>query len=155
MPGVRAIASPWLCLIGLLPLELWSRPVRMGSLDDLLRGQVARGVMRSLSRDLTQQLRWNGRTVPPWAAVVMAALQEASGEPLSPAVMSAIGRPVVTVGLAEARWVTTREAAQLTGRTERHIRRLASNGQVRARRIGKRTWQVDLDSLTNVLGRTA
>jgi hypothetical protein len=123
----------------------------MSGLDDLLRGQVARGVMRSLSRDLTHQLRWNGRTVPPWAAVVMAALQEASGEPLSPAVMSAIGRPVVMLG--EARWVTAREAAPLAGRSERHIRRLAASGHVRARRIGKRTWQVDLDSLIGVLGR--
>lgn len=125
----------------------------MTSLDELLRGRVAYLAMRSIARDLTVQLRSNGKPVPSWALPVLRALEVAAGEVLPPSVASAIGRPVESVEVAS--WVSIKEAAVAVSRSERQVRRLASTGRVRARRVGDRTWQVDLESLTGVLGRAA
>lgn len=121
-------------------------------LEHLLRGRVAYGVMRALSRDLTMQLRMNGQPIPPWAPSLLASLEEAAGERLPESVMAAIGRPVVMVD--PTTWTTVHRASEITGRSERHIRRLAAAGRIRARRVGPRTWQIDLDSLQSVLRRT-
>jgi excisionase family DNA binding protein len=43
--------------------------------------------------------------------------------------------------------ITTAEAAELTGYSERHIRRLASDGTVDARLVGKQLYLVDKASL--------
>ena len=125
----------------------------MSALDELLRGRVAYLAMRSIARDLTVQLRANGKPVPSWALPVLKALEVASGEELPVSVVSAIGRPFESVGVAS--WVSIKEAAVRVSRSERQVRRLASTGRVRARRVGDRTWQVDLESLIGVLGRAA
>ncbi|TFC20054.1 DNA-binding protein [Cryobacterium algoritolerans] len=118
-------------------------------LDELLRGQVANWVMRSLIRDVRTQLRTNGKVPPLFAADVMEALAAASGEPVPDTFVSGVGRPLVSVEVAT--WVTPKEAARRVDRSERQVRRLAANGQILARRFGTRSWQIDIDSLTNVL----
>ncbi len=45
-----------------------------------------------------------------------------------------------------AEWITTKEAAQLTGYTPVHIRRLVSAGKIKGQRWG-RDWQIDRQSL--------
>lgn len=44
-------------------------------------------------------------------------------------------------------WVSTREAADVVGCTDRYVRQLADTGRINARRHGARTWSVDLASL--------
>ena len=118
-------------------------------LDELLRGQVANWVMRSLIRDVQTQLRTNGKVPPLFAAAVMEALAAAAGASMHDTLGSGIGRPLVSVDVAT--WVTPKEAARQVDRSERQVRRLAANGQILARRFGTRSWQIDIDSLTNVL----
>ncbi len=43
-------------------------------------------------------------------------------------------------------WITTSEAAELTGYERDHIRRLAANGAIKGQKFG-RDWQVDRTSL--------
>lgn len=43
-------------------------------------------------------------------------------------------------------WITTAEAAQLTGYSSKHIRRLVEAGKVGGKRFGK-VWQVSRSSL--------
>jgi len=43
-------------------------------------------------------------------------------------------------------WLTTKQAAELTGYTTDHIRKLATAGKVKAQRWG-RDWQIDHHSL--------
>jgi excisionase family DNA binding protein len=43
-------------------------------------------------------------------------------------------------------WITTKEAAELTGYTVVHMRRLVREGQVKSRKFG-RAWMVDRESL--------
>jgi hypothetical protein len=120
----------------------------MPDLSELLRGEVAGAVMRSVLRDLTLQQR-NGRTLPRWPEPVLRALAEAAGVSLSPVVLSAIGPAIGTIDPSE--WVTVAVAAERVGRSERQIRRLASARKVLARRVGARSWLIDFDSLSNVL----
>jgi hypothetical protein len=124
----------------------------MTALDELFRGRVADQVMRSLLRDLTAQMRSNGVPLPRWAKPVLEALSEASGESLPESVRSAIGRAPVSVEVTT--WVSVHEAASRTRKTERHITRLALTRKVRAQRVGNRTWQIDLESLLNVIRRS-
>jgi hypothetical protein len=111
-------------------------------------------VLRSLIRDQERQIRENGASVQVWALPVYRALQEASGTDLLPtAIVAAIGRPPAR--MSATNWVGVMEAATRTGRSERQIRRLASSGRVIARRIGHRSWTIDLESLENVLRNNA
>ncbi|MEO5313184.1 helix-turn-helix domain-containing protein [Pseudarthrobacter sp. CC12] len=57
--------------------------------------------------------------------------------------------------MGSAQWLGVMDAAARTGMSERHIRRLASTGRVVARRVGRRNWVVDIDSLENVLRNQA
>jgi excisionase family DNA binding protein len=43
-------------------------------------------------------------------------------------------------------WITTAEAATLTGYTEEHVRRLARDGTIATKKWG-RTWMIDKSSL--------
>jgi hypothetical protein len=130
------------------------RPEPEPSLAELVRGPIAAGVLRALIRDQERQMRENGAGIQVWALPVYRALQEASGADLGPtAVVAAIGRPQARISATN--WVGVMEAAARTGRSERQIRRLASSGRVIARRIGHRSWTIDLESLENVLRNNA
>lgn len=120
----------------------------MSRLDRLVRGDVAAWVGRSLIRDMTRQLRSNGKRPPTFAAELLEMLSEAAGERL-PVDMSAIGHPVENVSVGT--WIGVPEAARWAGRSQRHVRRMAAAGEVRARRVGERTWLVELESLLGVL----
>ena len=74
-------------------------------------------------------------------------------EPDRVAVVSVIGRAPANVGSTS--WLGVMDAAARTGLSERQIRRMASSGRVIAKRIGKRSWLVDIESLENVLRRQA
>lgn len=129
-------------------------PKPLPSLDELLRGPIALGVLRSLIRDQERQMRENGAAVQVWALPVYRALQEASGAELVPAaVASVIGR--APARMRATNWVGVMEAATRTGRSERQVRRLASSGRVIAKRIGHRSWLIDIESLENVLRNQA
>ncbi len=45
-----------------------------------------------------------------------------------------------------AEWITTQEAAEMTGYTPEHVRRLVTSGKVKGQRWG-RDWQIDRRSL--------
>ena len=126
----------------------------MGDLDELLRGEVANDVLAAVIRELTRH-RTNGGALPAWAQPVCEALAAAADvDPIPlPRNVSDVGRGLAM--LSSTRWVTAGEAADLTGCSERHVRRLAASGQVVARRVGARSWLIDQDSITNVLRRTA
>lgn len=51
-------------------------------------------------------------------------------------------------------WITTTEAAELTGYTLRRVRQLAEGGKVKAQRWG-RDWQVDKTSLLAYVKKAA
>jgi hypothetical protein len=122
-------------------------------LDDLLRGEVAYAAMRSIIRDLVPQSRNLRKDLPAWAVPVLEALAAAAGEPVPAGVRSVIGRAPAIVELVD--WITVKEASGRSGKSERHIRRLAASGRVRNKRVGERSWLIDSDSLINVLRRTA
>lgn len=126
----------------------------MGDLERLLVGPAARAAAVALQDHLTRHAR-NGGAMPDWAVPLMRELAIAADADLPhlPVVMSATGHANDT--LAESSWVTVAVAADLAGCTERHARRLAAAGRVRARRLGERTWVIDIDSLKRVLRRTA
>jgi len=124
----------------------------MPELEELLRGRVAYGAMTVIFRYLRGQLKEKGTPFPVWAKPVLEALSEAAGLPSPDGLMSDSGRPVERVD--STNWLTVRAAAELVKRTDRHVRRLALSGQVRARRVGGRVWLVDLDSLRGVLERS-
>ena len=124
------------------------------TLDELITGPVAVAVLRSLMRDQERQMRVNGVGVQRWTLPVYRALQDAAGQQLSGSARVAfIGRAAESVGSAQ--WLGVMDAAARTGMSERHIRRLASTGRVVARRVGRRNWVVDIDSLENVLRNQA
>ena len=53
-------------------------------------------------------------------------------------------------------WISVAEAADLARYHPQHIRELARKGVVRARRFGRRAWQIERDSLLRyVEGRRA
>ena len=54
----------------------------------------------------------------------------------------------------QADWITTKQATEVTGYTPEHIRRLASQGKVKAQRWG-RDWQIDRDSLLAYVKKSA
>ncbi|MFF2296974.1 hypothetical protein [Arthrobacter sp. NPDC058127] len=124
------------------------------SLDALLRGPIAQGVLRSLMRDVERQMREQGASVPVWALPVYKALQEASGADLDRTVVASVIGPRLAK-VESTNWVGVMDAATRTGRSERQVRRLASSGRVIAKRIGHRSWLVDIDSLENVLRNQA
>lgn len=124
------------------------------SLDELLRGPIALGVLRALMRDQERQMRVNGASVARWTLPVYNALEQAAGaEPDTVTFRAVFGRRQASS--ESTTWVGVAEAAATCGRSERHVRRLASSGSVRAKRVGLRSWLVDIDSLKNVLRRTA
>jgi len=45
-----------------------------------------------------------------------------------------------------AEWITTKQAAELSGYTQKHIRRLVETGKVKGQRFGV-VWQIDRRSL--------
>lgn len=45
-----------------------------------------------------------------------------------------------------AEWITTKQAAELTGYTQRRVRQLAKAGKVKGQRWG-RDWQIDQKSI--------
>lgn len=44
-------------------------------------------------------------------------------------------------------WITTAEAAELSGYHAEHLRELLRSGKVRGRKFGRLVWQVDRQSL--------
>lgn len=125
---------------------------RPAALSDLLQGQVAREVLNVLVRGLTVHVRSDGHPVPTWAQPVCQALAEVAELPC-PAVGSATG--TAPESLEASTWAPVDEAADLAGCSAAYVRRLARSGRVRARRVGSRSWLIDIESLTRVLGRTA
>lgn len=121
-------------------------------LSDLVQGQVAREVLNVLVRGLTVHVRSDGHPVPTWAQPVCQALADAAELPC-PAVRSGTG--TASESLEASTWAPIDEAADLAGCSPSYARRLARSGRVRARRVGSRSWLIDIDSLTRVLGRTA
>ena len=121
-------------------------------LTDLLQGQVAREVLNVLVRGLTVYVRSDGHPVPAWAQPVCQALADVADAPC-PAVSSATG--TASESLEVAIWAPVDEAADSAGCSASYARRLARSGRVRARRVGSRSWLIDIDSLSRVLGRTA
>jgi excisionase family DNA binding protein len=117
----------------------------------LLRGEVAVWVRGCLVRDSGRELRVNGKVPPAFFQDLMEALSTASGVTV-PSPIAASGRALAIV--ETTKWMSVHEAADRTGRSERRIRQLAATGAIRARKAG-RDWQVDIDSLSNVLGRAA
>jgi len=99
-------------------------------------------------------MRENGAGVAVWALPVYRALQEAVGtEPDRTTLTAVVGpRPAA---VESTTWVGVVEAAAQSGRSERQVRRLASSGAVTAKRLGHRSWLIDVDSLENVLRRRA
>lgn len=124
------------------------------SLDELLRGPIALGVLRALMRDQERQMRENGAGVAVWALPVYRALQEAAGTEPDRSTLKAVVAPRLAA-VESTTWVGVMEAAARSGRSERQVRRLASSGSVRAKRVGLRSWLVDMDSLENVLRNQA
>ena len=51
------------------------------------------------------------------------------------------------------KWITTEEAADLTGYDPEYVRRLLRNGKVQAKKFGP-VWQVNRDSLQSYLRRS-
>lgn len=126
----------------------------MGDLEELLRGEVANDVLAAVIRELTRH-RTNGGALPGWAQPVCEALAAAADVEPIPLPRSVSGNGPASGNLASTQWVTAGEAADLTGCSERHVRRLAASGQVIARRVGAHSWLIDQDSITGVLRRTA
>ena len=124
------------------------------SLDDLLRGPIAAGILRALIRDQQRQMAEQGSGVAVWALPVYQALQEAAGTDLDRTAVTALIGPKATGG-DPTRWFGVAEAAARCGRSERQVRRLASSGAVTAKRLGHRSWLIDIQSLENVLRRRA
>lgn len=50
-------------------------------------------------------------------------------------------------GMTDGDWLTTKEAAELSGYNVQYVRRLIRNGRVEARKFGP-VWQVNRQSLT-------
>lgn len=99
-------------------------------------------------------MRENGAGVAVWALPVYKALQEASGADLDRAAAASVIGPRLAK-VESTNWVGVMDAATRTGRSERQVRRLASSGRVIAKRIGNRSWLVDIESLENVLRNQA
>lgn len=114
-----------------------------------LRGRAADWALRSIVRDMTRELRQNGKRPPEYAQAVIDWLATAAGLP-APSSVAASGSPVARVDPTS--WFTVHDAAAKVGLSERRIRQLAQGHQVRARKVGT-TWQIDPDSLANVLRR--
>lgn len=125
---------------------------RPAALPDLLQGQVAREVLNVLVRGLTVHVRGDGHPVPWWAQPVCQALADVAETP-RPAVGSASG--TASESLEASTWAPVDEAAGLAGCSASYARRLARSGRIRARRVGSRSWLIDIGSLALVLGRTA
>lgn len=100
---------------------------------------MERPLLRVLVRALTREAREDGGTIPPGIVEFLRTLQAAA-------------RPAADVGPSEAPpasvdpvMVTVAQAAEGTGYSPRHLRRLAAAGRIRARRLHARGWLVDLD----------
>jgi excisionase family DNA binding protein len=144
--GTPQRSRPCSCALQ-LPLAGFS----VSELEELFHGQVAVWVAGCLRRDMRQQLQWSAKMPPGFARDVLKALSDAAGVPADTAVAasgSAVGMVVTTS------WITVHDAAAQSGLSERRVRQLAESGRIRSRRFG-RAWQIDMDSLTNVLGRAA
>lgn len=59
-----------------------------------------------------------------------------------------------TVAPEESGWVSVAEAAARHDKSESYVQRLARDGRVRCRRIGRRAFLIDPESLKTVLRRT-
>lgn len=125
----------------------------MSRLEEALSPVVAREVLAILMKGLAVHVRTDGGALPGWAQDVCQALDELTDAP-TPATVRRMSASGPVVGMVDT-WVTTGLAAGLAGCSERHVRRLAATGRVRARQVGARTWLVDRDSLATVLRRSA
>lgn len=107
--------------------------------------ELARPVLRALLRDLREQVRANGLTLPPGLAELARALHLAaeSTGPLPPAA-SARGSDPAPVG----RMITTDDAARLIGCSSRWVRQLLADGRLAGHQVdGHGTWLVDPGSV--------
>jgi len=120
------------------------------SLDELVKGPIAAGILRALMRDMARQATEQGMNIPAWTLPVYQALQDASGMDLDRAAVRSVLGPRPDT-LKSANWVGVMEAATRAGCSTRHARRLAASGRVIARRLDRHQWLIDLESLTNVL----
>mgnify|MGYP001113891598 CR=1 FL=1 len=120
-----------------------------GDVGDVLRGQAANWAMRSIVRDMTRELKQNGKRPPEFAKAVLETLADAAGTPAPPRI-AASGSPAARVDPTS--WLTVRDAAAKVGLSERRVRQLAQDHRVRARKPGT-TWLIDPESLANVLRR--
>lgn len=102
-------------------------------LAGILPSGMARAVVDAAVRELAARSRRDGTAaITPGVRDVLAALD-----------VSGSAHPFASMD--GTRWVSTAEAARLSGIPQSTVRRLAANGRIRARRPG-RDRQVDLDS---------
>lgn len=108
---------------------------------------------RAMMRDLRLQTR-NGLAMPPFAEEVLRWLAGLADRP-EPTMSSTRQAIAILVPGGHDTYVSVAEAADLVGVTGRTVQRLARSGEIRARRLGNRTWLVDIGSLQNVLRKKA
>lgn len=124
-------------------------------LVELLQGPVAREVLGVLMRGLSAHVRADGGSVPVWAPVVCRALADAADVQVAPVVAVGSGTGTGLESLGPSAWAPIEQAADSAGCSASYARRLARSGRVRARRVGARSWLIDVESLARVLRRTA
>lgn len=104
---------------------------------------LARPLLRVLMRALTREAREDGGTIPEGIGEFLRALQTATAPPA----MADVGPSPNAPASVETVLLTVAQAAEETGYSPRHLRRLAATGRVRARRLHARGWLVDPASL--------
>jgi hypothetical protein len=124
----------------------------MGNKETPIDAQTATWMLWALLRDSAVQVRQNGGNIPNYGRDAMQWLASIAGMP-APA-MSANGPPIATLAIARVGLRPVSAAAEIAGCSERHVRRLASAGQIRCERIGRRTLLVDVESLQAILKRS-
>lgn len=124
---------------------------------------MARVVFDALMRDAAAQLaadrdrRRNGqegRAVLPSRELLEALAEVADASLPDLIVGSASGTTLASVGDVRDAMITAAAAADLVGKSESYVRRLARSHRVRGRKVGT-TWLVDPESLKSVLSRSA
>jgi hypothetical protein len=122
--------------------------------DEVVVGAASNWLLALALKDLRQRTQ-NGLAWPEFGRAVVEVLAAAAAVPAPPNLpMSDNGHAFERMSPA-GRMVSVAAAAEHVGKSERHIRRLVSSGQVRGRRVGQRTHLVDLESLRTVLRRAS
>lgn len=114
-------------------------PVELPDGSVIVPAHLAGPVRRILVRDLAQHVRTDGGTPTAGVRQLVYALSRAEHHHDHAAAMSATGPISAPSPTLE---ISTAEAAQLMGCTDRHVRRLCRSGVFTARQVG-RAWLID------------